>query len=112
MIEVFTWHDLIQYGIANGGNIVNGLPWSFKINNVTITHDNQLGYHRYLIPTKNGIDILEMKENDVLIISKDKMFPCDNKLFTGMCDIFNYIPVPKWWHEETKNIQIGDRNGY
>lgn len=30
VIEAITFDEFIEYGKANGGNIVNGMPWSFK----------------------------------------------------------------------------------
>jgi len=31
-IEAITFDELVAYGKANGGNMVNGMPWSFEYN--------------------------------------------------------------------------------
>lgn len=80
IIQAMTWDELVQYGIDNGGNVVNGLPWSFKINNRAITHDCQLGYDRYFITTLEGQ--MEMTQNDMLIIGiKGEAYPCKKDIF-------------------------------
>lgn len=47
-----TFDELIQHGRDNGANIVNGMPWSWKINGKSITHEND---DVYLIETIGGI---------------------------------------------------------
>lgn len=39
-----TFDDFVAYGIANGANIVSGMPWSFTLNGVPITHENDTCY--------------------------------------------------------------------
>lgn len=51
VIEAITFDELVEYGKANGANIVNGMPWSFDYKGQPITHEN---YDCYLIPTANG----------------------------------------------------------
>lgn len=41
VIEAMTLDELVQYGIDNGGNVVDALPWSFKIGDRPVTHDCQ-----------------------------------------------------------------------
>jgi len=35
-----TFDELVKHGIENGANIVNDMPWSWKINGKAITHEN------------------------------------------------------------------------
>ena len=30
VIEAITFDELVEYGKAHGGNIVDGMPWSFQ----------------------------------------------------------------------------------
>ncbi len=46
-----TFYDLIKNGITNGANIVNEMPWSWKINGKSITHEND---NCYIIETIDG----------------------------------------------------------
>ena len=39
-----TFDELVKHGLENGANIVNGMPWSWKINGKTITHENDSCY--------------------------------------------------------------------
>ncbi len=43
-----TLQELVEYGKNNGGNMVNGMPWSFSLNGYNITYEND---SCYLIPT-------------------------------------------------------------
>lgn len=84
VIEAITFDELVEYGIANSTNIINGMPWSFKYAGFPITHEND---NCYLIPTPKGI--MKMERDDMLIIEfKGELYPC--KL-----DIFNeeYHPI-------------------
>ncbi len=39
-IEAITFDELVAHGIANGANIVNGMPWSFKYAGRAVSHEN------------------------------------------------------------------------
>lgn len=39
-VEAITFDELVDYGKANGGNIVAGMPWSFCYMGRPITHEN------------------------------------------------------------------------
>lgn len=47
---------LIKHGIDNGANIVNGIPWSWKINGKTVTHERD---DLYLIECTTGTERFE-----------------------------------------------------
>ena len=77
VIEAITFNELIQYGKENGGNIVEGMPWSFKINGYPITHCSN---EKYLITTLEGDHY--MTPNDMLIIGiKGEIYPCKIDIF-------------------------------
>lgn len=46
-----TFDEFIQHGIENGANIVNGMPWSWKINGKSITHEND---NCYIVEVSKG----------------------------------------------------------
>lgn len=61
--SVLEFHELIQHGINNGANIINGMPWSWKINGKSITHENN---DRYIVDTIDGIKYFDRYESQRL----------------------------------------------
>ena len=61
-----SFDTFLQHGHENGANIVNGMPWSWKINNKTVTHENR---HCYIVKTIKGFKKFEL--GDQLIATKD-----------------------------------------
>ena len=77
VIEAITFEEFVEYGIINGGNIVNGMPWNFKYNGHEITHEND---ECYLIPTHQGI--VRFEKGDMLITQIDgEIYPCKLDIF-------------------------------
>lgn len=84
VIEAITFDELVVYGISNGGNVVNGLPWSFKYAGHPISHEND---DCYLIPTPEGV--MKMGRGDMLITGvKGEIYPCKLDIFQA-----TYEPV-------------------
>lgn len=82
VIEAITFDELVEYGKANGGNIVNGMPWSFSYNGHPVTHEND---QCYLIPTLEGT--MNMTPNDMLITGvKGEIYPCKLDIFEATYD--------------------------
>lgn len=46
-----TFDEVIKHGLENGANVVNGMPWSWKINGKTITHEND---NCYIVEVSKG----------------------------------------------------------
>ena len=44
VLEVFSFDDLIEYGIDHGGNIVDGIPWSFELDGYPVTNEDECSY--------------------------------------------------------------------
>lgn len=65
-IEAITFDELVEYGKANGANIVGGMPWSFSYKGQHISHEND---ECYLIPTLEGT--MKFTSNDMLITCAD-----------------------------------------
>lgn len=42
--ESITFEEFVEYGKANGGNIVNGMPWSFSYKGHAVSHENDNCY--------------------------------------------------------------------
>lgn len=77
IIEAITFQELVEHGKANGGNIVNDMPWSFDYKGHQITHEND---QCYLIPTLEGTH--NMTPNDMLITGvKGEIYPCKIDIF-------------------------------
>lgn len=77
VIEAITFDELVEYGKVNGGNIVEGMPWSFNYKGHPITHEND---KCYLIPTLEGTH--NMTPDDMLITGvKGEIYPCKNDIF-------------------------------
>jgi hypothetical protein len=84
VIEAITFDELVEYGKANGANIVNGMPWSFRYKGHWITHEND---RCYLIPTLEGTH--NFTPNDMLITGiKGEIYPCKKDIFEA-----SYEPV-------------------
>lgn len=49
--KMIGFKELIEHGRNNGANIVNGMPWSWKINGKSVTHERD---DLYLIETIEG----------------------------------------------------------
>jgi hypothetical protein len=77
VIEAITFDELVEYGKANGANIINGMPWSFQYKGHHITHEND---QCYLIPTLEGTH--NFTPNDMLITGvKGEIYPCKKDIF-------------------------------
>lgn len=60
----FTFDQFVHYGRHHGGNIVNGMPWSFKFYGHPVTHMTD---DRYLISGPSG-STYNFRSTDTLII--------------------------------------------
>lgn len=79
VIEAITFDELVEHGKANGGNIVNGMPWSFSYVGHPITHEND---DCYLIWTLEGT--MRMDRGDMLITGvKGEIYPCKPDIFAA-----------------------------
>ncbi len=79
-IEAITFDELVAYGLTNGANAVNGMPWSFQYNGHPITHEND---DCYLIPTAEGT--MKMGRDDMLITgTAGEIYPCKLDIFRGI----------------------------
>ena len=85
VITAITFAQLVAHGIAAGGNVVNGMPWSFTYAGHAITHEND---DCYLIPTLEGT--MKMGRDDMLITGvKGEIYPCKRDIFEA-----TYDPAP------------------
>lgn len=77
VIEAITFDELVEYGKANGANMVNGMPWSFNYKGQSITHENDLCY---LIPTLEGT--MRFNKGEMLITGvSGEVYPCKLDIF-------------------------------
>jgi len=79
VIEAITFQELVQHGVHNGGNMVNGMPWSFQYKGHGITHERD---DCYIIPTLEGNH--HMTPNDMLITGvQGEIYPCKIDIFNA-----------------------------
>lgn len=84
VIEAITFNEFVEYGKNNGGNIENGMPWSFHYNGHPVTHEND---ECYLIPTLEGT--YKLTPDDMLITGvQGEIYPCKIEIFKA-----TYEPV-------------------
>ena len=68
-VEAMTFDEFIKYGEAHADNMVNGVPWSFKIRGCPVTHETNEHYivetleHEYDMTPKH---VLVIEENDYI----------------------------------------------
>ena len=79
IVEVITFYELIDYGKANGANMNNGMPWSFKYKWILVTHEND---RLYLIGSKGE----KMTPDDVLVIYDENSFSIQEKELFENCN--------------------------
>lgn len=77
VIEAITFDEFIEYGLNNGANIENGMPWKFDYNGHPVYHEND---KCYLIPTLEGTH--NFTPDDMLITGvKGEIYPCKKDIF-------------------------------
>lgn len=83
-IEAITFDELVEYGRNVKGNIIGGMPWSFKYNGYPVTHEND---DCYFISTLEGT--MRMNRGDMLITGvQGEIYPCKPDIFES-----TYEPV-------------------
>ena len=53
IIEAITFDELVQHGLRETTNIVDGMPWSFDYRGFPITHEND---ECYLLSNATGVE--------------------------------------------------------
>ena len=82
-VEAFTFEEIVAFGLANGANVVNGVPWSFDFRGHRITHETD---DLYLIPTADGT--MRFARTDLLIVGvKGEIYPCKREIFDATYEL-------------------------
>ena len=78
VVEAMAFEEFIQYGLNQPEcHVVDGKPWSFKINGRPVTHENN---ECYIITTLEGSH--NMTPKDMLIIGvQGEAYPCKIDIF-------------------------------
>ena len=63
--HAMTFEEFVEYGIAVGGNVVKGMPWSFEFHGCAVTHEND---DLYLISRPGGKETLQFKRGDMIAV--------------------------------------------
>ena len=101
VIEAVTFDQFVQYGRESGGNIVNGMPWSFQYNGHPITHEND---QCYLIPTLEGT--MRFTPDDMLITGvRGEIYPCKRDIFEATYEHADQQPAPGAAHAGYSTMQ-------
>ena len=83
VVEAISFDEFVKYGIESGGNIVNGMPWSFSYKGYAISHERD---DCYLIPTLEGT--MNFKPEDMLITGvSGEIYPCKIDIFNKTYEI-------------------------
>lgn len=85
-MEAWTFDEFVQYGLDNGANVENGMPWSFNFKGFPVTHEND---DCYLIPHFG--ETKRFNRGDMLIATGEKViFPVDMGFYEK-----NYKEIPQ-----------------
>lgn len=89
-VEAITFDELVQHGIENGGNVQDGIPWSFTYKGHGITNEDK---DTYLIPTLEGL--MKFTRDDMLITGvKGEIYPCKRDIFKATYErVYDAPPV-------------------
>lgn len=60
---VMSFAQLVKYGLNEGSNIVDGMPWSFEVNDIAFSHENDESYI-----VANNVDSGMINSNESIII--------------------------------------------
>ena len=77
--KIYTFDEFVEYGRLNGGNIVNGMPWSFEFNGYSVSHENDDMYiicgATYPSIKFHRSEIIQVKGEELIIFRKDINLP-------------------------------------
>ncbi len=88
-IEAMTFDEMLAYAsenaLQNDFHSVDGVPWSFIINNYQVTHEDN---DNYIITTLEGN--MKMTREDMLIIGvTGEIYPCKIDIFKQTYEVVN-----------------------
>jgi hypothetical protein len=79
-VEAITFNELVEFGKANGGNMVNGMPWSFIYEGHPVSHEND---QCYLIGSPSGVSV-KFTSDDMLVSAGSGMLQvCTKEAFAS-----------------------------
>lgn len=68
MMQSIDFDGLVAFGIANGGNVVEGMPWSFTYEGAAVTHENN---DCYIVCPRDTTRHLRLCRGDYLVKTDD-----------------------------------------
>ena len=88
-VDALSFEEFIQLGLklVDEKDLINGMPWSFKVNGCAVTHEED---DHYIIstPDEDGITLRSMTPDHMLIMDHDSVYPVlkshFDKLYTEM----------------------------
>ncbi len=77
VVEAITFEELVAHGIASGGVVLDGIPWSFEYAGLPVTHESD---DCYLIAT--AFREVRFERGDMLVSpSKGEVYACTPHAF-------------------------------
>jgi hypothetical protein len=104
-----TFDELVAHGLANGANVVNGMPWSFRWHGYPVTHETD---NLYLIITPLGTYRLARAERLVVPVAAPTTAAVELVALTANVAREGRDPArgAYWWYERTLDTtQEADR---
>lgn len=82
-VIALTFDELVVYGImvSNGEGIHNGMPWSFTLNGVSISHENNECY----VVSGSGFHFHMLKDDMLIVGSVGEVYVCPKHTFDYLC---------------------------
>lgn len=106
-LSFMTFDDFIKYGKEHGGNIVNGMPWSFDFYGYQVTNEND---NCYLISNKTECykftpyEIIVIKENRFIAVIEAKHY---YNFVTGQ-KTYSIHPIRDFYYLEANKDYVGE----
>lgn len=79
VIDAISFTELVEFGKKYGGNLVDGMPWSFQYKGHPVTHEND---ECYIVDSDIKINI-----SDMLVLTDDgNAYSCNEDIFKKICE--------------------------
>lgn len=69
-MKIFGFDQFVHYGVHHGGNIVDGMPWSFRFYGYAVTHETDDRYRVCRVIDGKPDDIV-FNRGDTLVVERD-----------------------------------------
>jgi hypothetical protein len=70
-MKTFNFDEFVYYGVHHGGNIVRGMPWSFKFYGHAVTHEDDNHYIICRVTADCRPNDIHFTRTDILAVEND-----------------------------------------